>query len=977
MASYNELNALIDAYINRNGVQAITGQILNGVLKAMVEQLGRGYTIMGAALPTDDPGTPDGPECYFASETGTYTDFDGLQIVPGELALLCYTPSDGWTKETIYEGFKTVQATIDGNVGTPSVGVSYANGVLSFDFHNMKGNPGQNGQDGQDGDPAGFGTIGADITGGVGTPGVSVESSGPDTAKNLQFHFTNLKGETGVTSVVATVDNTTGTPACTVSLVGQQLTLAFTGLKGAQGDTGSSVDYPFTIVNNLTTDDATQALSAAQGVVLQGEITQLEHEVTDLGEYIAEDRFVRVVTDSDNKILYGVTPEGDFYFGAGCPSQVKAYVTSVKGSIDADILAEQSRAMAAEALKVNKETGKSLIDSNFAESQSVSETYGWLDVKTDSEDKIIEGVNENGEKFIGKFDEHTEDMIRGLITIPEQIPSVIHIPSLDANFVSPIPVQITGTKGDPSAKYEFLLPETNAFNIRVKFKLKEDILGANDTLDIVSIGGASVTANPIPLSQCITDSNNDTAIDLPYSGVYFENKWPAYMGGVAFNSQSIDPIFGKMNIGRQAFSVRYVGNGSVATVENNGTALVFNIDGVTKSFSFATYPTINGLFEALNDDADFDVVAIALDYHDSSELAAFSSVQLISTLHGATSQTYHPAITEYTDNGPFYLHYAINEDWHQVEIVKMGGKIYSVCDGNTVIHDELMEDNVLTLGGECDVLFEELEIHLDSVADFEYATVPSIGFAVPISEVNPYIVIFEAHDINTYPTYQQPDYGPAGYNQNIDGLDWCFGWCKNNGYVPVSVKDIEDYYIYGKPLPRKCYTIVMDGWHWDTVLNLNKRSVFLKYGVKPCLAIEERQDVMTDIYHNGQQITIDEAVKIAKVNGFDVTNHTINHTSTYAVKPSDRVSFVINLVYNFEADGIDGETYTFPGGCTDPYMNEVFEYLGIKAGIEISRGGSNNITRNRFTLGRLDIGTVYTGTGVKINYNPGKLIKVV
>lgn len=271
MASYNELNALIDAYINRNGVQAITGQILNGVLKAMVEQLGRGYTIMGAAIPTTDPGTPDGPECYFASTPGTYTDFDGLQIVPGELALLCYTPTDGWTKETIYEGFQEVQATIDGNVGTPSVGVSYADGVLSFDFRNMKGNTG---------DAAGFGTIGADITGGVGTPGVSVESSGPATAKNLQFHFTNLKGETGVTSVVATVDNTTGTPACTVSLVGQQLTLAFTGLKGAQGNTGVSADYPIAIINNLTTDDPASALSAAQGVVLDGKVSQLEAKVT-------------------------------------------------------------------------------------------------------------------------------------------------------------------------------------------------------------------------------------------------------------------------------------------------------------------------------------------------------------------------------------------------------------------------------------------------------------------------------------------------------------------------------------------------------------------------------------------------------------------------------------------------------------------------------------------------------------------------
>ena len=116
----------------------------------------------------------------------------------------------------------------------------------------------------------------------MGTPSVSVSSSGPDTAKNFTFAFRNLKGETGVTSVLATVDNTSGNPQCAVSLNGQQLVLNFTGLKGAQGDTGSSVDYPFTIVNNLTTNDATQALSAAMGVQLETEVSQLEAKVTDL-----------------------------------------------------------------------------------------------------------------------------------------------------------------------------------------------------------------------------------------------------------------------------------------------------------------------------------------------------------------------------------------------------------------------------------------------------------------------------------------------------------------------------------------------------------------------------------------------------------------------------------------------------------------------------------------------------------------------
>lgn len=54
-----------------------------------------------------------------------------------------------------------------------------------------------------------------------------------------------------------------------------KLTLGFTiprgaqGPQGTQGNTGSSVDYPFELVNNLTTDDATKALSAAQGKVLK------------------------------------------------------------------------------------------------------------------------------------------------------------------------------------------------------------------------------------------------------------------------------------------------------------------------------------------------------------------------------------------------------------------------------------------------------------------------------------------------------------------------------------------------------------------------------------------------------------------------------------------------------------------------------------------------------------------------------------
>lgn len=279
MADFHALEALINAYIKQNGVQAITGQILNGVLRGMVSALGKGWTVAGQADPSTDPGTMTGPVAYIAHEAGTYTHFGGLVVDEGEVAFLKYN-EQVWTKEVLAS--MAAVATVDGNVGTPYVDTQFVNGVLTFAFHNMKGNPGVDGTDGQDGAAAGFGTVNATVDGNVGTPGVSVSSSGPDTAKNFTFAFTNLKGETGVTSAVVTVDNTSGAPQCAVSLVGQELHLDFTGLKGVQGNTGVSADYPITIYNGVDSDATDEALAAAQGKFLQGEISQLEAEVHNL-----------------------------------------------------------------------------------------------------------------------------------------------------------------------------------------------------------------------------------------------------------------------------------------------------------------------------------------------------------------------------------------------------------------------------------------------------------------------------------------------------------------------------------------------------------------------------------------------------------------------------------------------------------------------------------------------------------------------
>lgn len=100
--AYNALNNLIDAYIYANGVQAITGQILNGVLKQMVSQLGSGYHLMGVAGPETVPASNDYAMAYFAATAGEYTDFGGITLAAGEVAVLLTYGNGSWSKQTIY-----------------------------------------------------------------------------------------------------------------------------------------------------------------------------------------------------------------------------------------------------------------------------------------------------------------------------------------------------------------------------------------------------------------------------------------------------------------------------------------------------------------------------------------------------------------------------------------------------------------------------------------------------------------------------------------------------------------------------------------------------------------------------------------------------------------------------------------------------------------------------------------------------------
>ena len=110
MAKYQNLINSISSVIRTNGNNEITGQILQDVLKSIVNVVGANPTYGGVAHPADNPGTPDGGVVYIASDEGTYVNFGGLTLASNELAVLVWDGTS-WSKESVtyIENFEDIE----------------------------------------------------------------------------------------------------------------------------------------------------------------------------------------------------------------------------------------------------------------------------------------------------------------------------------------------------------------------------------------------------------------------------------------------------------------------------------------------------------------------------------------------------------------------------------------------------------------------------------------------------------------------------------------------------------------------------------------------------------------------------------------------------------------------------------------------------------------------------------------------------
>ena len=695
------------------------------------------------------------------------------------------------------------------------------------------------------------------------------------------------------------------------------------------------------------------------------------------GTYTDNPEYTYVMTDSEGKILFGIKTNGEPFFGVGCPKQIKQYIEEKIAELSLDELIAGIQAQI--DTKVDKEEGKSLIDSDYASSQTVidnleyiqtttdnedkilegitaegvkqinlpidtpSATFEpvknleWISVTTDNEDKILEGINTNGEKYIGKFHEKTKKLIEEII--PNS--NLINIPLLDKNFVSPIPCIITGNKGEENAMYQFRLSLNDKWVCRFKFKITENLLNQRKNAIIASIGGAKIEASVVPLTQ-----HKETGT---YNGLSYEDNWTTWDGGIAFNNTEINSLVNCRNIGSQAFSVKYIGTGNNATISNDGNKIIITVDGTQEIYNFNDYENVGELFADMNQNSDLELQFVSLDQRSCSELASFEEVSLKNIVHTGVSGS--STITEQIDSSPLYLYYAVSEKWYQVEIFRVGNIIVAVCDG-IVTRYNYSNEGILTLGGNCGVLFKDLVICCNGLLDVEV-----IDDKV-ISSVNPYILIFECHGMLDAPYYTAtPATTDDGLNSlSPDTMEYYFSLLDSKGYYPVSVEDIASYYTSGTPLPKRCYTLIFDDERWNIALDNSFRQVFSRHDAHPALAIITGRN--RTITHNGSEITKEQASLICKTVGFSLVSHTKDHRTAEKLLPSEYIAYLTEDIYNADVYGINGSILVYPGGHSNVYMHDVMEFLGFKLGIEVVRHRyTTNISHNRFMLSRINIGS--------------------
>ncbi len=104
MNNWEILKQSIQSVIKPNDNQEISAQDLQDILIEIINSLGQNATFAGIATPTTDPGIPDGPIFYIATQPGIYSNFQNIEIQEGQIALfLQLDSSNSWYNKILID----------------------------------------------------------------------------------------------------------------------------------------------------------------------------------------------------------------------------------------------------------------------------------------------------------------------------------------------------------------------------------------------------------------------------------------------------------------------------------------------------------------------------------------------------------------------------------------------------------------------------------------------------------------------------------------------------------------------------------------------------------------------------------------------------------------------------------------------------------------------------------------------------------
>lgn len=117
--NYNGLISYVEHNIKANDNREITGNIMQQVLKAVINELGAGYQFAGIADEETEPPTTDA-KIFFVCGAGIYTNFSqGLEVPKGSIGILKY--DSVWSLGTISIEFDT-DSIADGAITEDKIG---------------------------------------------------------------------------------------------------------------------------------------------------------------------------------------------------------------------------------------------------------------------------------------------------------------------------------------------------------------------------------------------------------------------------------------------------------------------------------------------------------------------------------------------------------------------------------------------------------------------------------------------------------------------------------------------------------------------------------------------------------------------------------------------------------------------------------------------------------------------------------------